>query len=391
MTYIADGIDLVLKDWATDRQIEYIDFINQHKNISACAAHFGVTRGTIQNSIKCLKYKAAKQGYSPAHDMVHVVPDLYKVKGVSTYYNNKGERAGQWVKSTLDETKAQAAILATIDGMKYEIPRELPVLSPTDYKEQLINLITLTDSHVGMLATHLEGGADWDIKIAEHTLTSCFEQMVLGAPMAKVCFVNQLGDWLHSDSMLAMTPTSHHVLDVDTRFFKIVQTAIRILRCVIRLALSRHQKVVVLLAECNHDMTSSIWLRAMFKALYENEPRVQIIDSELPYYAYQHGKTMLAFHHGHLQKNNNLPLLFASQFPVMWGETSKRYAHTGHRHHVDEKEHSGMTVTQHATLAARDAYAARGGWIAERQAQCITYHNEYGQVARNIVTPEMVN
>ena len=128
----------------------------------------------------------------------------------------------------------------------------------------------------------------------------------------------------------------------------------------------------------------------MFRALYENDPRVQVIDSELPYYVYQHGKTMLAFHHGHLKKNDQLPILFAAQFAQMWGSTTKRYCHTGHRHHVEEKEHSGMTVTQHPTLAARDAYAARGGWIAERHVTSITYHSEFGLVARSIVTPEML-
>jgi hypothetical protein len=128
----------------------------------------------------------------------------------------------------------------------------------------------------------------------------------------------------------------------------------------------------------------------MFQALYENEPRIQVIDSELPYYVYQHGETMLAWHHGHLSKNNALPILFASQFPKVWGSTVKRYAHCGHRHHVEEKEHSGMTVIQHSTLAARDAYASRGGWMSERHVTSITYSDKYGQVARNTVTPEML-
>jgi len=128
----------------------------------------------------------------------------------------------------------------------------------------------------------------------------------------------------------------------------------------------------------------------MFSALYENEPRLTVVDSELPYYVHQHGDTMLAWHHGHLQKNSQLPLTFAAQFPKIWGNTTKRYCHTGHRHHVEEKEHSGMTVIQHPTLAARDAYAARGGWIAERQVTSITYSNKFGEVARNTVTPEML-
>jgi hypothetical protein len=128
----------------------------------------------------------------------------------------------------------------------------------------------------------------------------------------------------------------------------------------------------------------------MFQAMYENEPRIEVIDSELPYYCYSHGETMLAWHHGHLKKTHELPILFAAQFPKVWGGTTKRYCHTGHRHHVEEKEHSGMTVIQHPTLAARDAYAARGGWIAERQVTSITYSDKFGQVARNTVTPEML-
>ena len=37
-----------------------------------------------------------------------------------------------------------------------------------------------------------------------------------------------------------------------------------------------------------------------------------------------------------------------------------------------------------------DAYAARGGWVAERQVTSITYHKRFGQVARHTVTPEML-
>lgn len=49
-----------------------------------------------------------------------------------------------------------------------------------------------------------------------------------------------------------------------------------------------------------------------------------------------------------------------------------------------------MTVIQHSTLTARDAYAARGGWFSERQATSITYHKQWGQVERHTVTPEML-
>jgi DNA-binding CsgD family transcriptional regulator len=378
-----------LASYATVRQLEILEAIEKHGSQRKAAKALGVNKNTVDSVVASLKKKAALQGHSPDHDMTRTVPDGFKVKGVSSLYVD-GKLSSQWVKSSADEDRRQEMIRSAFDAMAQELPRLAPCAGPDRTIDQLATLYTLTDSHVGMLAWHREAGADWDLEIAESVLTGCFRQMVDGSPPARVGFVNQLGDFLHSDGLVPVTPTSGHVLDQDGRYTKLVETAVRILRRVIGMALEKHEKVVVLMAEGNHDMASSVWLRVMFKALFENEPRVDVIDSPLPYYVYQHGKTMLAFHHGHMKKNDQLPILFASQFPKVWGETTKRYAHTGHRHHTEEKEHSGITVIQHPTLAARDAYAARGGWIAERQVSAITYHAEYGQVARVTVTPEMI-
>jgi hypothetical protein len=387
-------IDPKLKEYAVGKQLEYLEAVEKYGSGAKAAAVLGVNKNTINKSIAQAKRRAAKLGYSPEHDMTRTVPDGFIVKGVSTYYNAEGKPAGQWVKSTVDSERMAEIFREAAAAMAEELPRQSPISPPLKIDAELANLFTLTDSHVGMLAWHKENlESDWDLAIAERVLTGCFEYMVNAAPKAKVGIIAQLGDFLHSDGsqgMKAVTPTSGHALDQDGRFAKVVQISVRILRRIVNLALERHERVIVLMAEGNHDMASSVWLRAMFSALYENEPRVEVIQSELPYYVYQHGETMLAWHHGHLRKPDDLPLLFAAQFPKIWGTTSKRYAHCGHWHHVQEKEHSGITVIQHPTLAARDAYAARGGWIAERQCTAITYHSKFGQVARNTVTPEML-
>ena len=382
--------DAQLASWATIKQLEFLEAIEKHGSMGKAGRALKVDPATISRAITSLKAKAALQGWSPQHDMNKVVPDGYLVKGVSTYYNKEGEKAGQWVKSSLDAARTEEIKRAAIAAMCEEIPKLGATLHVLGTHDHLCNVYTLTDSHVGMLAWHKEGGADWDLKIAEAVLTGCFQQMITASPKAATCVVNQLGDFLHYDGLAAVTPTNAHILDADGRFAKMVQVAIRILRRVVDMSLAHHDQVIVLMAEGNHDLASSVWLRAMFQALYENEPRVRVIDSELPYYVHQHGVTMLAFHHGHLKKNDQLPILFASQFPKIWGGTTKRYAHTGHRHHSEEKEHSGITVIQHPTLAARDAYAARGGWLAERQVTSITYSDKFGQVARNTVVPEML-
>lgn len=376
--------------FSTVRQMEYIEAIEACGGVASAAKSLKINVRTLQRSLEALRKRAALQGHAPAHDMTKTVPDGFTVKGVSTYYDQDGKPRGQWVKSAADQEARDQLMREAFDAMAQDLPRLPSVKAPRSTLADLATVYTLTDSHVGALCWHKEGGADWDLKIAEATLSGCFERMVDSAPSSEVGVVAQLGDFLHQDSISPVTPTSHHVLDADGRFSKVVQVAVRVLRRVVGMALQKHKRVVVLLAEGNHDITSSIWLRTMFAALYEDEPRVEVIDSPLPYYAIQHGKTMLCWHHGHLKKNDQLPLLFASQFPQMWGLTVKRYAHTGHRHHVEEKEHSGMTVIQHPTLAARDAYAARGGWIAERQATAITYHREFGKIGSVTVTPEML-
>ena len=125
-------------------------------------------------------------------------------------------------------------------------------------------------------------------------------------------------------------------------------------------------------------------------ALYEDEPRVTVDQSVDPYYCFEWGNTSLFFHHGHKKKLTSIDDVFVAKFREVFGRTKHSYAHMGHLHHRHELESNLMVVTQHRTLAAADAYASRGGWISGREAQIMTYHKEYGEVGRMMVSPEMV-
>jgi biotin operon repressor len=356
-----------------------IDGKKAGKSNTQIAKELGVSRQSVDMHVSRMKAGG-----------IYPIPEGHSVKGVSTLYNSEGEMAAQWVKTRVDEGQQQLALDAAVKALCERVKPQARIPRPKGLDSHLCNLYTITDYHMGMLAWKRETGDDWDVRIAENLLVAAFAQMVKSAPAAKVGVVNQLGDFLHYDSMAAITPTSHNVLDSDSRFAKVVECSIRVLRKLVNMALEKHERVHVVMAEGNHDIASSVWLREIFSALYENEPRVTVDKSPLPYYAFQHGKAMLCFHHGHLSKVGELPLLFAAQFPKMWGDCTKRYAHTGHLHHVHEKEHPGIVITQHQTLAARDAYAARGGWIADRSAQAITYHDQFGEVGRVRVSPEML-
>lgn len=366
--------------------IDTVDAYERCGTMQKTADEFGVSIGCIQGRLR----EAGLRGYSPKHNMKHMTAPDFTVGGTTTLYDENGVQKLQWVKTSRDKEQQKIAMEAAIEALSADIPRVEPLPAPVETYAHLCNLYTITDYHFGMLAWEKEGGANWDLKIAIKTLEKCFEQMVSGAPTAKYCVINQLGDFLHSDGILPITPSHGHILDQDGRFSKIVTECLKILRKVVDYALLKHNRVHVILAEGNHDITSSIWLRAAFKMLYENEPRLTVNDSEIPYYVYQHGEVFLGFHHGHKKNNSGLPALFSAQFREMWGATKKGYIHTGHRHHKEVKEYPGVIVEQHQTLAARDAHASRGGWLADRSATAITYHEKHGEVGRNTVTPEMI-
>jgi hypothetical protein len=383
-------IDEGLKAYATERQSEYIDAINEYGGFRSAARALNINHSPLVEAIKLLRRRAATSGYAPEQDMVRPVPEPFIVRGISTYYNAEGKASGQWVKSKIDDSKLQEMMTAVIDGMKGDIPRLTALPAPALGNDNLLNCYVITDYHLGMLAWDEEAGENWDLDIAQALVVKWFEQAIAQSPNADTAVFAQLSDFLHFDGMDAVTPASKHLLDVDTRFAKVVRSAIRVLRTVIDMLLAKHQHVHIIMADANHDPVSQIWLREWFSVLYENEPRITVDKSPNPYNAYEFGKTALFFHHGHKRKVTNVSEVFAGQFREMFGRTKHAYAHMGHLHSVDVKENNLMIVEQHRTLAPGDAYSARGGWLSGRDAKVITYSKQFGEVSRLTINSDML-
>ncbi len=366
---------------------EVIAALREHgDSVRATAKALGLNRSSLQGRIKTL----AKKGYSPAHQMTHTVPDGFAVKGVSTLYREDGTVAAQWVKSTADAERLKQLLDAAFAGMADDLPRVGLSAAPARCNADLLTCYVLTDFHLGMLAWGEETRDEpWDLDIAEKMLVQWFAAAIKQSPDSETAVLAQLGDFVHFDGLDAVTPEHRNLLDADTRFQKVVRAAIRVLRRVIDMLLVKHKTVRVLMAEGNHDTASSVWLREWFRAIYESNPRVIVDTSPDPYYCIEHGKTSLFFHHGHKRNTGNVADVFAAKFRDVFGRTTHSYAHMGHRHHVEVKETNLMIVEQHRTLASKDAYASRGGWMSGRDAKAITYSAKYGEVARATISPDM--
>ena len=382
----------ILKEFATTgRHHEVLDAVIEHGSANKGAKHLGCSRRNVDKILKRLEAKAASQGVSPHRDLVHQTAEGFEAKRISTAYKDDGSKALQWVIQERSKGLNKDQIVDAIEGFEWKPAPKIP--APKGHDSDLLTLYTLTDFHLGMYSWSAETGDSWDMAIAEHEALSAITRMADGSPNSELAILNLQGDFLHWDGLLAVTPASKHVLDADTRYGKLIEMALSITMQCIEILLIKHKKVKLLVCEGNHDESGSAWLRKAAKVIYKSNPRLEVDDTEFPYYAHLHGEIMLGFHHGHKKKNTALPTLFSAEprYRAMWGQAKYCYIHTGHYHHKeqDASEGGGAIVERHPTLAGADAYAARGGYVSWRAAHAITYHYKSGEHSRKTVVPSL--
>jgi hypothetical protein len=383
-------MDHPLQEYCTTQQqkdlikLRYVDRLSW----SEIAKATGIDRSNARNSINAVEGKAAKAGYAPDHDHVHTVPTGYAVKGSSTLYKD-GEVALQWVKTEADKQAQFDAMISRIETACEGIKPWKPIKAPGIVEDSLLSLLVITDFHLGSYCWGDETSEDYNTDMARDLFLSSVKEMIDSTPKSKIGLLCNLGDFLHWDGLLQITPTSAHILDNDSRYSRIVDIAMTVMNEAVRMMLEKYEKVIFVCAEGNHDIAGSIWLRKFIRKLYANESRLDVIDNDFPYYAYRHGKVMLCFHHGHKVKMDRLPKVFASEprFREDWGKSTVAYIHSGHYHSERILEDAGAITEQHPTLASRDSYATRLGLISQRGAKVITYDAEDGEVSRITVRP----
>jgi hypothetical protein len=368
-----------------------LDAVIETGSANKAARKLSCNRRSVDRLLKSLEEKAASQGVAPHRDLVHQTAEGFEAKRISTAYKEDGSQALQWVIQERAKGLNKDQIVDAIEGFEWKpAPKIKP---PKGHDSELLTLYTLTDFHLGMYSWAAETGDDWDMSIAEHEALSAITRMADGSPNSELAILNLQGDFLHWDGLLAVTPASKHVLDADTRYGKLIEMALSLTMQCIEILLTKHKKVKLLVCEGNHDESGSAWLRKAAKVIYKNNPRLEVDDTEFPYYAHLHGEIMLGFHHGHKKKNTALPTLFSAEprYRAMWGQAKYCYIHTGHYHHKeqDASEGGGAIVERHPTLAGADAYAARGGYVSWRAAHAITYHNRTGEHSRKTVVPSL--
>lgn len=326
-----------------------------------------------------------KTGLAPTDEPAYApIPDGAHVVSTSTMVDGTGATRVQWIRAEQDKIDRDRIFWesAKAAAEKAAIPLG-PIAVPRWSNRDLIVFYPLGDPHIGLLSWAPETGEHHDAKIAERDLINVTDMLVDAAPSASTAVLINLGDYLHAQTDEQRTPRGGHKLDVDGRRGKILELGLTLmLRMVIRL-LEKHDRVIVANIRGNHDpdvaVMIALWLRAMFK----DNPRVEIDDGNSPYFYYEFGACFVQASHGH-GANPDRTTRLATIHPA-WGRTKFRYSYGGHVHSKNRIEFAGIRWESFNTLAAPDYYTIDAAYSSQRELSAITMHKDWGEIARATV------
>lgn len=310
------------------------------------------------------------------------------IKGTSTLYDEHGKVKLKWVKT--DNKFDTEKVKEWLEELTADLPKVEPSEAHGDYSDSTLAVLPMGDPHLGLYAWKAETGDDFDLNIATADLCNAVDRLVKTTPPSKECLIANLGDFYHADNSSGETSRGHNKLDTDTRWAKVLGAGLKAMRQCIASALDHHEKVTVINAIGNHDDHSSMFLSIALANIYENEPRLNIINTPTITHYYRFGKNLIGVHHGHTIKADKLPLVMATDRPQDWGDTIYRLWLCGHLHQDILREYQGVKVETFRTLAARDAWAASMGYHSGRDMKAIILHKDFGEVARHIVSVDML-
>jgi predicted phosphodiesterase len=194
-------LDEGLKQYATARQVEYIDAVNEHGSNRRAAEHMGIHATAIDRGIKAVLKKAALQGYSPDYDMDMLETNVRLAKQKQGLMDvQRVER-----KSFREHARVENAIEA-LDRELVDIFKNYQFKAPNaaikSRNSKACAVLHISDNHLNEMVDLPHNKFDWHIaskrlkKLADKAIMLCkaynIENIV-------VCFT---GDLINSDRRL---------------------------------------------------------------------------------------------------------------------------------------------------------------------------------------------
>jgi hypothetical protein len=279
--------------------------------------------------------------------------------------------------------------LNEIQRIKDECIKEVKLYAPKYHAIETIKsedthllVIDIADLHIGKLATAFETGEDYNSQIAVKRAKDGLQGILnkaKGFNIDKVLFVAG-NDILHTDNT-RRTTTGGTPQDTDgmwyDNFIMAKNLYIDLLEKLISFA-----EVEVVYNPSNHDLTHGFFLMQLIEAHFSKSTINFNVDLKHRK-AFKYGNNLIGTTHGDGAKIEHLPLLLATEFPILWSETKHRYIYSHHVHHKTSKDFIGVTFETLRSPSGSDSWHHKNGYTGVPKAvEGYIHHKDFGQIAR---------
>jgi hypothetical protein len=279
--------------------------------------------------------------------------------------------------------------LDAIQKIKDECIKEVKEYAPKYHaietvksKDAHLLVIDIADLHIGKLATTFETGEDYNSQIAVKRAKDGLQGILnkaKGFYIDKVLFVAG-NDILHTDNT-KRTTTAGTPQDTDGMWYDNFLMAKNLYIELLEKLLS-FAEVEVVYNPSNHDLTHGFFLMQLIEAHFSKSSIRFNVDLKHRK-AFKYGNNLIGTTHGDGAKIENLPLLLATEFPILWSKTKHRYIYSHHVHHKTSKDFIGVTFETLRSPSGSDSWHHKNGYTGVPKAvEGYIHHKEFGQIAR---------
>jgi hypothetical protein len=142
--------------------------------------------------------------------------------------------------------------------------------------------------------------------------------------------------------------------------------------------LAQTAPVDVIVIQGNHDYERMFYSGEFLRAFFLNDERVTVDNNYNSRKYYEYGTNMIMFTHGDKEKPANMPLIMATEEPMMFSRTTHREVHCGHVHKEMVNEYRGIKVRFIPSICGNDEWHKMMGYEAKRTGQAHIWNKKRG-------------
>jgi hypothetical protein len=346
---------------------------------------------TVGTHLRRARKKADKAKRAPIDNLHNHVSPLTTV-----HYKHDPETGGYIVANEWRRQVPQFdAITKVVEELAGQVEGQARVKKRKAKKTDSANMLfelDIYDPHVGMYAAERQTlESDYDCDIAARRMVDAAEALASRSNRPSKVVIVFGGDVMHMDTRDFRTSStaSNHVLDVDTRYQRVVNYVVSASTEVVEIAAAIGAEVEIVITPGNHDWHACVWLTSVLSAYYSRCKHISVCTQQSPRKALQWGDNMLVWTHGDKIAPAKWPTIIAAEFAPLWGQTKYRYLKMGHVHHkktiapVVVNEQAGLCVEYLSALCPSDQWHADSGFVGtQRGASAFEYHKQHGLQTR---------